>query len=398
MKSNLLNWDETLFRDPDVFDVSYVPEQFDYRDTQTEALAFAVKPALHGGRIMSTVCQGPPATGKTTSVKKIFELLHGVTDSIVTIHVNCKIDTTEFAVFSRIYTSLTRQSIASGTSLKRILDQLAQVIVSKKVKLLICLDDANYLVYQNEFTNVLYPILRIHEVYPDVDVGVIVVVSDPQIDVRDTLDVRTRSSFHPEFIMYPPYTAAEMAGILNLRVIAGLYPNVFPVDLLDRVVEVCMEFGDVRMGLELIKRAVLLAERAGRKKVIDEDLDAVLQSLMSYHLLETVKSLTPAEFLVLKTAVSLVMNQDSVTTQDIQDALPADGPKKTRLSEIYLMLEDMKLLGFTYVNQGGGRRRLVSLKQDGPSLLRCIHECEANEEMKAENAVFSKAGQPKTKQ
>ena len=32
MKPNLLSWEETLFRDQDVFDLNYVPEQFDYRD------------------------------------------------------------------------------------------------------------------------------------------------------------------------------------------------------------------------------------------------------------------------------------------------------------------------------------------------------------------------------
>lgn len=108
MKKNLLMWDQTLFRDIEVFEITYVPEQFDYRDEQIERLAFAVKPALIGGSILNTICRGVPGTGKTTSVKKFFEEVEGAATKIVPIHINCQIDSTEYAVFSRIYTKLTK--------------------------------------------------------------------------------------------------------------------------------------------------------------------------------------------------------------------------------------------------------------------------------------------------
>ena len=40
MKKNLLMWDETLFRDPEVLEIDYVPEQFEFRDAQMRELAF----------------------------------------------------------------------------------------------------------------------------------------------------------------------------------------------------------------------------------------------------------------------------------------------------------------------------------------------------------------------
>ena len=78
MKKNLLMWDQTLFKDIEVFDIDYVPEQFEYRDEQIQELAYAVRPALAGGRILNTVCRGVPGTGKTTSVKKLFEEISGL--------------------------------------------------------------------------------------------------------------------------------------------------------------------------------------------------------------------------------------------------------------------------------------------------------------------------------
>lgn len=378
MRKKLLSWDETLFRDPDVFELSYVPEQFDYRDEQTEALAFAVRPGVRGGKILDTVCRGPPSTGKTTSVKKIFELLAETTERVVPVHVNCKIDSTEYAVFTRIYTSITKQAPpSSGTSNKQVLDLLANYLQSAKVQPLICLDDANYLIYQKEFTDVLYPLLRLHEVFPEINLSLIVIISDPRIDLMENLDVRTRSTFHPEIIPYPPYTAREVAGILNLRVKAGLYPNVLAPEYLDMIVESCMKYGDVRMGLELIRRSVLSAERDARRCVSEEDVSKAVSALVDMHKLDAIKALSREELLVLKTAVELFTDTTSPTTKEVLDALPEDGPKKTRTAEILNHLDVIGLIDLEYANSGLGRRRYVNLHGEKAEFLKAIESVES---------------------
>jgi len=372
MNKNLLKWEETLFRDPDVFELSYVPEQFNYRDEQTESLAFSIRPALRGGRILDTVCRGPPATGKTTSVRKIYELIGETTEKIVPVYVNCKIDNTEYAVFSRIYTELTKQRVPpSGTSLKQIMDQISQFMTSRKIQLLVCLDDANYLIYEKQFVNVIYPLVRVHETYPDLNIGLIVIISDPLVDVLESLDVRTRSTFHPELIEYPPYTAREIAGILNLRVNAGLYPNVLPPELLDEVVDICMRHEDVRFGLDIIKRSVLNAERDARKTVTEDDLKKVVGSMMNVRILDRLKSLAPDEFSVIQTIVKLLADRDAVSTKEIEESM-AGGPKKSRLAEILIRLNQLGLVEQKYVNTGKGRRRFISLKDARGDIDTCV--------------------------
>ena len=103
MTKNMLMWDETLFRDPEVFEIDYIPEQFNHRDAQIRELAFQVKPGLRGGRPLNTICRGPPGTGKTTSVKKIFAEIEDATQRLIPVHVNCQIDNTRYAIFSQIY-------------------------------------------------------------------------------------------------------------------------------------------------------------------------------------------------------------------------------------------------------------------------------------------------------
>ena len=102
MTRNMLMWDETLFRDPEVFEIDYIPEQFSHRDAQIRELVFQVKPGLRGGRPFNTICRGPPGTGKTTSVKKIFAEIEETTQRLIPVHVNCQIDNTRYTVFSQI--------------------------------------------------------------------------------------------------------------------------------------------------------------------------------------------------------------------------------------------------------------------------------------------------------
>lgn len=365
MKKNLLMWDQTLFRDIEVFDISFVPEQFDYRDEQIERLAFAVKPALMGGNILNTICRGVPGTGKTTSVKKFFEEIEGATTKIVPIHINCQIDSTEYAIFSRIYTKLTKNSQpSSGTAFKVLIDMIAKYIEKEGVIPLICLDDANYLIYNKEFNNVLYAALRIHEVYEKVRIGIIVVISDQDIRLEEVLDARVSSVFRYETINFEPYSAAEIAGILSQRLAQGLYPNVLSSDQLDYIVDRTMRCGDIRIGLDLIKRAVMYAETDARREVMQADLEKAFSASQDLHLAGTIRSLSPDELSVLRQLVKMTTDDTLMTTGDVRRAMPKDAPKITRFNEIMEKFDHLRLITLGYANKGEGRKRYVNLRYD----------------------------------
>src|SRR5512136_500332 len=229
MKKNLLMWDETLFRDPEVLEIDYIPEQFEFRDAQMRELAFQIRPGLRGGRPLNTVCKGLPGTGKTTSIRKLFAEIEETTKKLVPVYINCQIDNTKFAIVSQIYKKLSGHlPPSSGTSFKQVFDAVARILIKDEIVLIVALDDANYLLYENEINKVLYTLLRSHEAYEGTRIGVIVIVSDLDIDLSRAVDARVASVFRPTEIYFPPYGNEEVAGILRDRVNQGLYPNVLP--------------------------------------------------------------------------------------------------------------------------------------------------------------------------
>ncbi len=371
MKKNLLMWDETLFRDPDVFEIDYVPEQFNHRDAQIRDLAFQVRPGLRGGRPLNTICRGLPGTGKTTSVKKILAEVEKATQKLVPIHINCQIDNTRFAIFSRIYQRITgHMSPASGTSFKRILDAIARNMQQEEQVLLVALDDANYLLYEDEINRVLYPLLRSHETYPDLRIGVIAIVSDMTISLQSKVDARVASVFRPTEIYFPPYSEEEIRGILEERILQGLYPTVLRSGMLDLVVEQTMKSGDLRVGIDLIKRATLNAEKEARRSVEREDICKAYEISRYLHLAFSLRALKTEEKQLLRqiAEISAQADQEMNAGEIYRLTKEQTNISYTKYYEMIRKFDAMRILNLNY-RQGKGRTQLISLRYDPERVL-----------------------------
>ncbi|HUK38630.1 MAG TPA: ORC1-type DNA replication protein [Methanomicrobiales archaeon] len=365
MKKSLLMWDETLFREPEVFELDYVPEQFQHREDQVKELAFQVRPGLKGARPLNTVCRGLPGTGKTTSVKKLFSEIEETTKKLIPVYVNCQIDNTKFAIFSQIYRRLAGHlPPASGTSFKQVFDAITRIMQKEDAVLLVCLDDANYLLYENEMNKVLYTLLRSHEAYPGTRIGVILIISDMTVDLVQAVDARVASVFRPTEVYFPPYREEEVSGILRDRVNQGLYPNVLPDPMFRLVVEQTMKSGDLRVGIDLLKRATLSAEKAARRTIEREDVCRAYEVSRYLHLAFTVKTLKAEEKELLKKVAELSSGEKEMNAGEVFKALKEEESLGyTRFYEMVKKLDAMRLVNLSY-RDGRGRTRLISLRYD----------------------------------
>ncbi|WP_067052172.1 ORC1-type DNA replication protein [Methanofollis ethanolicus] len=370
MTKDLLMWDETLFRDPEVFEIDYVPEQFNHRETQMRELAFQIRPGARGGRPLNTICRGLPGTGKTTSVRKLFAEIEAETKKLVPVYVNCEIDNTKFAVFAQIYRKLSGHlPPASGTSFKQVFDAIARILQKEEIVLLVTLDDANYLLYENEINRVLYALLRSHESYPGTRIGVIAIISDMNVDLSREVDPRVASVFRPTEIYFPPYSADEARHILTERVMSGLYPGVLSDAMLDLVVEQTMKSGDLRVGLDLLKRAALNAEKDARKKIEEDDICLAYQVSKYLHLSFTLRTLKDEEKVLLKTIADMSSEGKEMNAGEVYThAKEVMKIGYTRFYEIVKKLDAMRLINLDY-RQGRGRTRVITLRYEPQRVL-----------------------------
>jgi cell division control protein 6 len=370
MKKNLLMWDETLFRDPEVFEFDYVPEQFQFRENQMRELAFQIRPGMRGGRPLNSICKGLPGTGKTTSVRKLFSEISDSTKKLVPVYVNCQIDNTKFAIFSQIYRKLTGHlPPASGTSFKQLFDAIARVLLKEEIVLLVALDDANYLLYENEINKVLYTLLRAHEAYEGVRIGVIVIISDLDVDLAQAVDARVTSVFRPTEIYFPPYEQAEIREIMQERVMQGLFPGVLPEDMLSLVVEQTHGSGDLRVGIDLLKRATMSAERAARRVIGRDDICSAYMISKYLHLSFTIKTLTDEERKILKALALASLNEKEMNAGDVHKTISQSVEiGYTRFYEVIKKLDALRLINLHY-REGKGRTRVISLRYDPQKVL-----------------------------
>ena len=370
MKKNLLMWDETLFRDPEVFEFDYVPEQFQFRENQMRELAFQIRPGMRGGRPLNSICKGLPGTGKTTSVRKLFSEISDATKKLVPIYVNCQIDNTKFAIFSQIYRKLTGHlPPASGTSFKQLFDAIARILLKEEIVLLVALDDANYLLYENEINKVLYTLLRAHEVYEGVRMGVIVIISDLDVDLAKAVDARVTSVFRPTEIYFPQYEQAEIREIMQERVMQGLFPGVLSEEMLSLVVEQTQGSGDLRVGIDLLKRATMSAERAARRTIDRDDICGAYMISKYLHLSFTLKTLTDEERKILKALALASLNEKEMNAGDVHKTISQSVEiGYTRFYEVIKKLDALRIINLHY-REGKGRTRLISLRYDPQKVL-----------------------------
>ena len=365
---DMLAWDETVFRSERVFEIDYVPERFPHRETELESLKYALRPVVRGSRPLNALVRGPPGTGKTTAVHKLFGELASVAD-VSTVRVNCQVNDTRYAVFSQLFEHVFEyEPPASGVSFRKLFEQITDELVDREQVLIVALDDVNYLFYENEASDTLYSLLRAHEEQARAKIGVFVVSSDPDLDVIEGLDGRVQSVFRPEEVYVPPYGQGELVDILTERVDRGFHEGVIAAPVLDRVAELTEQCGgDVRVGLDLLHRAGLNAEMRGSRTVEHPDVEEAFDAAKYVHLTHSLGALSTSE----QTLVEVLATHDGEQAGEVYEAFrERTDLGYTRYSEIVNKLDELGILETEYADlEGRGRSRELRLAYETDAVL-----------------------------
>lgn len=372
---NYLTSEETLFRNRDAFEIDHIPEVFNFRDAQLKELSYAVQPAMHGARPLNMVLRGISGTGKTTTVKRIFSEVEENTKNIVPVYINCQADRSKFSVLTKICQKLVGYQVPpKGIPINHVIEAIGKHLSEKNVVLLVCFDDANYLLPGKTLNDLLYILLRLHDEHPMARVGVILPMSNLDVDLVKSLDSCVISVLRPNEMYFPPYMQNELREILLERIKVGLYPGVIMPVVYDVLIEQTMISGDIRVGLDLLKRSVLAAERAGRRQVTEEDIISSFDAANLVHMHLSVRALGDDERQLFGHMARMYLESDTLLTTGavFESSREYMSMSTAKLSTMLRKFSDMRLIEFSSAT-GQGKAREIALRYDPEKV---VQECE----------------------
>ncbi|WP_295112164.1 ORC1-type DNA replication protein [uncultured Methanobrevibacter sp.] len=306
---DILMYDESLFQNINAFDPDYMPQNYNFRDTQMEAMAMSIRPAIRGGQPSNAIVLGSPATGKTTAIRKVFELVEKTTEKVVCVYINCQLHTTRFGIFSQIYKKMFGHlPPETGVPFSRIYDQIMKDLQKNEKSLVIALDDVNYLFQSKNANKVFYDMLRAYEEYPGVRTAIFAILSD--LEFKYAFDKNVNTVFIPQEINFPLYSYSEIEEILRNRAQAGFYPNVLSDEILEQISMYTYENGDLRIGINLLKSCGNIAEANASREITQDHYDQAIESLVSINIQQTLDSLNDSE----RSLIKIIADYDGVYT------------------------------------------------------------------------------------
>lgn len=346
-----------LLSDLNVFDAEHIPEVVHFRDRQISALLANLEPALRNSSPVNSLLVGPPSTGKTCVLLKVLEEFK---DCYVT-YVRCPVATSAYRIMARVFESICgHQAPQTGYPMVKLYDAVCDRLIQDGKTLIVAFDEITA-VAANSINELLDILLRVEEEY-GVKVGV-VAVSHESIKLNPAV----QAVFQADVIHFPLYSYDEMLFILAERARRG-FGGKFEPDVVERVAEYAFGHSDLRLGLKLLRKAGIFAEKRKAVRVELEDVENALSSTHAEFYLRNVSALRVKEQKVLR---EIYMAKSTPTTGEIYDRL-RDHMGYTTFFEILEKLERLRFIDLVYARKGRGNTRLIYRKYNVGEMLRAI--------------------------
>jgi cell division control protein 6 len=212
-----------IFEDEGVLLEDYRPEELPERESEMESLHMALSPAARGVGANNAFLYGKAGQGKTAAAKtELAELRHHAEEEsdhldLTTLYVSCESHdlSTTFRAAARIYMELTGNERPTGHSTDAVMDMLFEAMNEVGGTIIIVLDEIDTL---GSDDRLLYSLPRARaqgyvedHVYPSI-IGI-----SNDLQWRDNLSSKVKSSLYDDQILFSPYDANQLQQILRRR-------------------------------------------------------------------------------------------------------------------------------------------------------------------------------------
>lgn len=297
-----------LFRDREALSPDYAPPRLPFRDAQTRAVAQILAPILRGSKPSNLLLYGKTGTGKTAVTRYVLHRLKAEANnpSLVLAYVNTRLADGEYrtlADFARFLDLRKEKQIPlTGLAIGEVVDRIADNIRSNKKKVVLVLDEIDYLV-KLFGDDILYAFTRSGERLAPGFLAMVGISND--LKFKEGLDPRVLSSLSEEELVFPPYTVDELREILTERAKIAFRQGVAS----RAAVNLCAamagsEHGDARRAIDLLRIAGEVAEREGLNEIDDSCIRKASDKMEVDRVDEAIRSL-PVQNKAILSAVSM---------------------------------------------------------------------------------------------
>ncbi|MCS7109398.1 MAG: AAA family ATPase [Candidatus Micrarchaeota archaeon] len=257
--------DSSIFKNENALSLEYLPPEMPEREGQLREIAFALNPVIRGKRGRNILITGPTGSGKTSCVKYVLNQLNEVSQTPISIYINCWNFSTSIAVLSEIAERLMLPIPRRGIAFDEIFRRIKEYLLLNNKVLIVVLDEVDRLIASNSI-DAIYYLGRGDELAAG-RISVVLISNDDELPAK--LDDRIRSSVLETRIKFERYTAFQLKKILNERAKLAFFSSAIS----EEVVALCAanaakQGGDARIGISLLYQAGLNAEREGSDKIL----------------------------------------------------------------------------------------------------------------------------------
>lgn len=367
---------ESVFFDKKTLQSTYTPETILYRWEQTKQIANIVAPALKGDKPSNIFVYGKTGTGKTLTLKyttqQVVEAANRENINLKVIYINCKLKRsadTEYRLIAQLARELGKSIPPTGLPTEEVYRAFFKALNKQKQNYIFVLDEIDQLV-EKTGDGALYNLTRINEEDTNSQISVIGISNN--IMFVDNLDPRVRSSLSEEGVVFPPYNALQIQGILRQRAEIAFKAGAIGGGVIEKCAAyAARDHGDARRALELLRVAGEVADRKNTNKITIEHIDEAEQKIDRDRMIDVVATQPKQYHLVLYSIISLQpQRNNNIFTGEVYEVYRSLCNKtntsvltQRRVSDIISEFDMLGIVNAKVISKGRyGRTRDISVE------------------------------------
>jgi cell division control protein 6 len=359
-----------IFRNRDVLSPHYVPDILPHRDDKFEELAKILAPALRGGAPSNIFIYGTTGTGKTAVTKQVLSKLKERAESrdlpFKYSYMNCQHVDTKYRILTQLCEDIGIDVPITGLHFDVVYKKFKEALDKLETLHVTVLDEVDML-YRKDNES-LYVLTRMNSDLDSSKISIIGITND--VNFKETLDPRIRSSLSEEEIVFSPYTAEQLNDILTQRAEVAFHKNVLEFGVINLCSAVgAQQHGDARRSLDLLRVAAELSERNGDENVTELHVRKAQQVIERNTVIEVLTSLPIQTKAVLQAIFMGEGKSQEITTGDVYEiyskickSVRLDILTTRRVGDLINELDMLGIITAQVISKGrGGRSKRIHL-------------------------------------